>query len=66
MCNQDFSFRPITRYEWLFCLRLDPLQEQYVLDNYKQTLCQECIKTIYESFYAISVNPAYIKHKNKL
>jgi len=63
-CNKNFSVRAFNRYEWLFYQRLDPVQEQYIRENYKEAICPECIKEIQESFHTLGLSSANSKSEN--
>ena len=45
-------------------VRLDALQCTYLMENYSDCLCHDCLKAVKDSFYACEINPRYNKKKN--
>ena len=45
-------------------VRLDALQRTYLMENYSDCLCHDCLKTVKASFYACEINPHYNKKKD--
>ena len=45
-------------------VRLDALQRTYLMENYSDCLCHDCLKAVKDSFYACEINPRYNKKKN--
>lgn len=44
-------------------VRLDALQRTYLMENYSDCLCHDCLKAVKDSFYACEINPRYNKKK---
>ena len=40
-------------------VRLDALQRTYLMENYSDCLCHDCLKAVKDSFYACEINPRY-------
>ena len=36
----------------------------YLMENYSDCLCHDCLKAVKDSFYACEINPRYNKKKN--
>lgn len=64
-CKRNLTNDNISFSDWLSNQRLDPFQEQYIRDNYTESLCSECIRIIQDSFYTFSVHPDYLKRKKR-
>ena len=47
-------------------VRLDALQRTYLMENYSDCLCHDCLKAVKDSFYACEINPRYNKKKNSV
>ena len=39
------------------------LQRTYLMENYSDCLCHDCLKAVKDSFYACEINPRYNKKR---
>lgn len=61
-CKKEFQPKSHTVFDWI-CeqLSLDVFQLRFIIDSYEGPICDDCVETVRESFYACEVNPKFNK-----